>query len=155
MDFKDVRSKYKEHEGKFNLPNFEKINNDFEVDKIERDSEAFLRAVRKVMMEKIVNSMSFVDMLLNPVNAPRMYYSYIKNMSLQDKEDIEKIYSVLADLSVASLALEIDTGDEKEAKLIKETYEKWSEIKPLFRKVIGHMMEPLENNTKKEKSYFG
>ena len=154
MELDELKKRYAEHEKKFGLPDYKEMNDDFEIDKIDRDSDTFLRVIRKVMMEKIVNSMGFVDMLLNPVNAPRIYYSYIKSMSSEDKKIIEKIYSFLADISVASLALEIDSDDKKEAVLIKRTFQGWKAHKKEFEKIIANMNKP-NSNIKKEKTYFG
>lgn len=155
MDIEEVKKRYSEFEKKYNLPGFNDVNLDFEIDKVEKDSYNFVRVVRKLMMEKIVNSMGFVEMLLNPSNAPRIYFSYIKSMSVSDKEEIEKIYSALADLSLASLTLEIDSLEKKEAELIKTIYESWNKVKSSFRKVIVNMQKPKDNVAKKEKTYFG
>ena len=70
MGLKELKKKYADLSKKYKLPNFVNLNEDFEVEKIERDTDLLLKAIRKVMMEKIVNSMSFLEMLLNPVNSP-------------------------------------------------------------------------------------
>jgi hypothetical protein len=154
LDLNALKKRYNEFAGEHKLPKFEEINMDFEIDKIDRDSGNFLRLVRKAMMEKIVNSMGFVDMLLNPVNAPRLYFVYIKNMSDSDRETIEKIYGALAELSVDSLELEIDSDENKEAKLIKKAFDVWNSLKPGFRKIMANVKNPIDV-ARKEKTYFG
>lgn len=154
MELPELAKRYLEIEAKHSLPKFEQMVEVFEIDKIDRDSPFFLRLVRKQIMEKLVNSMNFLEMLLNPVNAPRMYYSYLKSVSLEDKERINKIYGKLADLSLLSLSLEIDYDEQKEADLIKHSFKVWNELRPEFRKILENMIKP-DNSVRKEKSYFG
>jgi ABC-type transport system involved in cytochrome bd biosynthesis fused ATPase/permease subunit len=106
------------------------------------------------MMEKIVNSMGFMETLLNPMNAPRIYLVYIKSMTQEDKNEIEKVYSSLADLVMGSFKLEIDYSEKEEAEMIKAIVKEWNSVKPSFRKIIASMQNPVSSVTK-EKSYFG
>ena len=154
FDLKKLKEIYAPIANKHNLHSFGKLNEDFEIDKIDRETDFLLRLIRKAMMEKIVNSLGFVEMLLNPVNAPRLYLGYIRTISQSDKEIIEKIYEILADLSLSSLSLELNSNESKEAELISEIYKKWNEIKPDFEKIMKDMKSP-RTITKKEKSYYG
>ena len=56
MELNDLRNDYSKLEVKHILPSFKELNESFEIDKIDKESDALLRVVRKVMMEKIVNS---------------------------------------------------------------------------------------------------
>ncbi len=156
MELDVLKKEYEKLVKKYNLPNFKDIDLDFEIDKFDKDTDFLLRAIRKIVMEKVVNSMTFLEMLINPVNAPRMYLVYIRSMSVEDKKIIDDIYSALADLSVLSLDLEIDSNEKSEAELIKKVYEKWVSMKPGFRKILSNMKSPKEiPNNKKDRSYFG
>jgi hypothetical protein len=155
MNVSDLKKEYEKYEKKFKLPTFKSINEDFEVDKIEYIGDCFLRQIRKSMIEKVVNSVNFLEMLLNPVNAPRIYYGYLKSISVEDKQYIEDLYTNLGQLSVDSLSLEIDYSDAKEAALIKNLFKVWNDLKPKFRQIITHIKNPEKMEAKKEKSYFG
>ncbi len=155
MKLSDLKKKYENLAKKHNLPSFSELNVDFEIDKLDKNTESVLRSIRKLMMEKIVNSMSFLEMLLNPMNSPRMYMLFIRTMSVDDKKKIDDIYSALADLSLFSLNLEIDSEEKAEAELIKNTFEKWNSLKPLFRDIIQGIRVPKNFVAKKERSYFG
>jgi hypothetical protein len=155
MELKEFKKIYSELEKKYRLPAFNKINEDFDIEKIDRDSEIVTRNIRKVMMEKIINSLTFLEMLLNPVNSPRMYLSYIKNMSLEDKNVIEEIYSDLSTLSVEVLDLEIDSAEKIEASMVIKIFDVWQLQKPRFRRIFTNMKKPNNISTKKEKTYFG
>jgi len=154
MELDELKKEYAKLEGKYKLPNFKQINEEFEIDKIERESECLIRVVRKAMIEKVVNSLGFLEMLLNPMNAPRIYMSFLKSMSQEDKEIIDKLYSSLAELSLASLALEVEYSEKAEAELVKKIYSTWNSIRGDFKKLIENVRNP-KTLAKKEKSYFG
>jgi len=154
MELKDFKKEYAELSKKYKLPEFKEMNEEFEIDKIERESECPLRLIRKAMIEKIVNSLGFLEMLLNPANSPRIYMPYLKNMTVEDKEIIEKIYSELADLSLSSLLLEVEYSEKGEAELIKKIYSTWDSNKADFKKIIINVKNP-KTIVRKEKSYFG
>jgi hypothetical protein len=155
MELEELTKEYTVLSKKYNLPSFKEINENFEIDKIDRKTETLLRLIRKIMMEKIVNSLQFLDLLLNPVNAPRIYQKYIKNMNAEDKDDLEKIYSNFGDLSIQSLSLEIDYSEQKEAETILKISAAWNSMKPTFRKVLSVFNRAEKAESKKEKSYFG
>ena len=154
MELPELKKQYNTLESKYKLPSFKSLNEDFEIDKIDKESDCLLRIVRKVIMEKLVNTMQFLDGLLNPVNTPRIYIAYIKSMSIEDKESIDKIYDKIATVSLNSLSLEIGYDEKKEAELIKEIYKIWEEIKPNLSKIIENIKNPTKTNPKKEKSYY-
>ena len=155
LSLKDLKQQYSSIAKKYSMPEFELINQDFEIDKIDSETDCLLRIIRKVIMEKIVNSISFLEMMINPVNTPRIYFPFIKSMSVEDKNLIEKIYDVLAELSLSSLALEINYSEEKEAKMIKTIHKEWNNLKPNFSKIVTRAKMPSVSAERKDKSYFG
>lgn len=154
MKLEELKKNYSILEKKYKLPSFSELNEDFGIEILRKGEELLLRSIRKVMLEKIVNSLGFVEMLLNPVNAPRMYFVYLKSVSADDKKDLDKIYSVLADLVLASSKLEVEYSEKGEAGMINQIVKDWNSIKPAFVRVIEHMQHPV-SSVQKEKSYFG
>ena len=154
MNLAELKKNYAVFEKKYKLPSFAELNENFEIEKIRKGRETLARTIRKTMMEKIINSLGFVEMLLNPINAPRIYLVYIKSMNSEDKKEIDKIYSSLSVLVIGSMKLEIDYSEKDEADMIKHIAKEWNSIKPSFRKVIKNMQNPV-SSAPKEKSYFG
>lgn len=140
---------------KYGLPKFSKLNENFEIEKIDKESEILLRNVRKVMMEKIVNSLGFLEMFLNPVNVPRMYLAYMKSMGVEEGKCVEIIYGKFADLNVLALEGEIIYDEKKEAEIVKKIFEVWVSVKPEFMKLFEGMKKPNNSVDKRERSYFG
>jgi hypothetical protein len=154
MNLKELKKKYAELTGKFKLPSFSELNENFEIEKIRRGEETLLRTVRKTMMEKIVNTMSFLEFLLNPINAPRVYLGYVKSMTQEDRREIDGVYGKLADIMLGALKLEIDYSEKGEAEMINTTLKIWNETKPGMRKIMVDIEKPASFE-KKERSYFG
>jgi len=155
MELKDLKKEYSDLAEKYKLPSFKELNENFEIEKIDKDTEILLRDVRKVMMEKIVNSLGFLEMFLNPMNAPRMYLAYMKNMGSEERQSIEKIYGLFAGLNVIALEGEIDYSEKKEVEIIKEIFKAWITAKPDFMKLFAAMKKPNGETIRKERSYFG
>lgn len=158
MEVKELKKQFESMEKKFKLPSFRELDDNFEIFKVDRESDNLLRAVRKQMMEKIVNSLSFVEMLLNQVNAPRMYFTYMKTMSANDRKILEEIYKNFAELIVSSLQAEVIYHEKDEADLIREINKVWKENAANFSKILANIQKPNGDNTnsqKKERNYFG
>ncbi|MEK6889770.1 MAG: hypothetical protein AABW82_03065 [Nanoarchaeota archaeon] len=155
MELKELKNLYSGYEKKYKLPGFDKLNEQFEIEKIDRESGILMRVIRKIMMDKVVNSLAFLDMIANPMNAPRIYLSFIKSISEKDKEVMEKLYDTFGNLSLSCLALELDYSEKKEAEMVKSIYEQWEKARPEFSDLLKRVHKPLKNDVKKEKSYFG
>ena len=154
MKLEDLKKNYSVLEKKYNLPSFKEINEDFGIENMKKGEELLLKNIRKVMAEKIVNSLGFVETLLNPMNAPRMYLAYVKSMSAEDKKELDNIYSLLSETLLASLKLEIEYSEKGEADIIIKMFKNWNSLKPQFVKIMEHVEKPA-SFVPKEKSYFG
>ncbi len=155
MELKDFKKEYGKLAVKYKLPDFSELNRDFEIEKLDKDTELMLKTIRKFMMEKVVNSINFLEMLINPINLPRMYLPYVRTMDGEDRKVIDKIYSRLSQLTLVSLELEVNSHDAAEVELIKKVFASWKELKQDFGRIITNIRNPREFVNKKERSYFG
>ena len=155
MELKDFKKEYDEKAKKFKLPSFSELEENFEIGKAETD-DLVLRTVRKVMMDRIINTLAFLEMLLNPMNAPRRYHSYLSTLTAEDTKKIDETYFKLATLSVKSLEREIDYSEKGEAEMILEVVKVWEGAKPNIREILYKMKQPGNSEGgKRERSYFG
>jgi len=154
FELKDLKEEYRKFEKKYGLPGFEKINQDFDIEKIDKESEIFLKHVRKVMMEKVVNVLGFLEMLLNPMNAPRMYMVYVNSVSDEDRKKIGEIYNKLSELVLISLESEVEYHENNEAEVINKIFSVWNSVKNDLKGILSDMKKPSVN-VRKEKNYFG
>ena len=154
MKLNELKAKYAELAKKYKLPAFQELNEEFEIEVIRKETDMLLKAVRKVMMNKTANALNFMELLLNPANAPRFYMGFIKAMGTEGQKYAEKVYSELGDAVADALPLEIDYSEKSEAEMIIKVNDKWTKIKPDFRKVIEHMTSKKVQNSR-ERSYYG
>jgi len=155
MDLESLKKEYTKSAKKHKLPTFKELNEFFEIYKVDKESDTLLRAVRKQMMEKVVNSLSFVEMLTTGANAPRMYFPYLKSIPAEDRKDLEQIYKKFSELIVLSLEREIHYSEKDEAELIRKIISDWKSVSLNFRRIMKNIRTPNSNQTKKERSYFG
>ena len=154
MELKDLKKSYEILSKKYKLPSFKELNEDFDIEKIDKESEILLKVVRKVMMEKIVNALGFLEMLLNPTNAPRMYIPFLSSMTVEDKKEIDEMYDVLAKLSLSAILLETNYEEKKEASAINNIYQSWQKLKNKLESIVKKIEHPSMQQ-KREKNYFG
>lgn len=142
---------------KYNLPEFEKLNRDFEIEKVsERETEHLLREIRKIMAEKQIAILRFLEMLLNPSNAPFFIFSIIKNMSGLDKKVIEKIYESICEFEIKALSLDLIYDEKKEAEFIKEASKKWTEMSGDLKEFTEIILKAWKFSSQKtKKDYLG
>jgi hypothetical protein len=153
----DLKKEYKKIQEKHNLPSFEKLNEDFSIEKIcEYETDILIREIRKFMMEKFSNYLRFVETILNPVNAPPFVFSIITSINQDDKKTLTEIYKKLAKNEVRSIEADVDFSEEKEAEYIKRSYDMWQEIKKDLIKIVESIKRNWDNKFESNnKSYFG
>jgi hypothetical protein len=154
----DVKKKYAEFQMKYGLPDFKKLNEDFQIEKVaETETEVLLKEVRRFMFDKFSNYMRFLESLLNPVNASVFTFSVLKTLNADDKKIVEEIYKKLMRLEVDLMEIDIEYVEEKEAAFIKTSSEIWDEIKIDWIKIVNCIQNNWDNKVEKKegKDYFG
>lgn len=157
MKLSEFKEKYGVLAKKHKLPSFEEINKDFDIDRTCYETDFLLRMIRRSMKDKITSYLSFLEMLINPVNAPRLYQMYLKGLSEDDNKLLNKIYEGLGKFNFEALLWEFNTSDEEEVKAIKRTLEVWNESMEDFKKLLAGMKIPdsKDESAKKDRGYFG
>ena len=155
MELKDLIREYDLLQKKYKLPAFKELNEAFEIEKIDRESATLLRFVRKIMMEKIVNLMGLIDLFLIPNNIPRMYLSYLKSMTTEDRAKLSELSDKFSKLALDCMPLEVEYNEKKEADIIVEIMRIWQGSKNELNSLFAQMRKPEVKEARKEKSYFG
>ncbi len=156
MKLGELKSEYDTMAKKYSLPKFESLNEDFNVEKIKKETAYILRTVRRAMMDRVASYLGFIEALAHPVNAPPFMLVYIKSIDEEDKNNIESIYKEINDINLSTFILEIDYSEKAEAEAIKSIYERWGKVKQKFKKIFSGMQKSWNAiSEKKEKTYFG
>ena len=156
MELKELKSRYNKLAENYKLPSFKEVNECFEIDRIERETDCILREVRKIMMDKIISYIRFIEMMINPAQAPPMFMMFVKRVSDEERKVLEKVYKNFIELELQSLKLEIDYDEKEEVKAIKKIMNVWYDT----NKDLKFIIEIMEKNwrsgeNKREKGYFG
>ncbi len=152
-----LKKDYEILKGKFNLPNFEKLNEDFYIEKIaESETEILIREVRKFMGDKMMNYMRFIENLLNPVNVPMFIFSIVKLLDAEEKKRLSEIYKGLMKKEIEFIELDLEFNEKKEMEFVKDAYEFWQGIKEDLLRVIDKINKKWDNKFgTNNKGYFG
>lgn len=140
-----------------NLPDFTKLNELFDIEEIESDSEFLLRKVRRVVADRISGYLRFIEIILNPSNAPLFFFKLIKKLDETDKNLLNELYESLGKFEIEVIALDLEYSEKNEADFIKKSYVLLKEnISMKLLKIIKKMsngagLEKLEE----KRSYFG
>lgn len=157
FDLNELKQRYKKLQEKYNLPNFEELNQEFYIEKIaEFETEFLTREVRRFIADKIYNYLRFIETILNPTNAPMFIFSVIKSMTPEDKKKFGDIYEKLAEMDLELIRLDVESSEKKDADFIKQVYSSWQEIKRELTDVLGRLKKGKDKEEKDAGSgYFG
>ncbi len=141
----------------YDLPGFEELNREFSIEKMyEIETDNLLREVRRFVTDRVYNYSRFVEMLLNPSNAPMYVFSLIKTFSEDDKKILSEIHSKFVKHEIKYLIVELEFDNKKEKEILKSAYELWLEMKdkilPILNKAEENVDKKSESNSK---GYFG
>ena len=153
----ELKKDYLEIQEKYSLPDFQEFNQDFQIEKIaEYETDILIREVRKFVAEKLSNYMKFIEMIINPLNAPMSIFSLIKSLGQSDKKKLSEIYEKLVKNEIEIVELDLNFSEEKEVEYIKNSYNLWKEIKKDLLEIIETIKKNWDNDSKKgEAGYFG
>lgn len=157
MDFNKLKENFEKLRQKYGLPEFDKLNNDFDIEKLqENDTDFLLREIRRAMLEKNMAYLRFIEMFLNPNNTPMFLLVLIRSIDNNDKKYLNDLYLELGRHELKSLSLDNFYEESREADFIKMFYERWQEIKIRFGEIIDKLDKSLDNKQeRKAKGYLG
>jgi len=153
----DLKENYKKAIKIYDLPSFEELNLNFQIEKIsDIETNFLLLEIRKQVSEKLSAYLKLAETLINPASAQIIVYHMIKTFTPGDQESLREIYKKLAKLEIKTVELDLDFNEEKEAKFIKKAYNEWQTIKKDFLKIIIATQEKIDTKIKtKNNNYFG
>lgn len=152
-----LKKDYQKFQEKYNLPIFEKLNEDFQIEKAaEVETDYLLREIRKFIAEKFSDYLKFIESILHPINVPIFVFSFIRTLRVEEKNKLMEVYKELAKREIEIIELDIDFNEEKEAKFIDESYKLWQSIKKDILDVISRIKNNWDNKFEvNNKGYFG
>ncbi len=156
-DLENLKKDYEKIQRKHDLPSFQELNEDFQIEKVAEIKTDFLvREIRKFMADKFSNYLRFIEALLQPVNTPMFIFSIIKSIGVEEKKKLTDIYKKLVKIEVRLIELDVEFFEEKEVDFIKESYEIWQKIKKDMLEIFESIKKNWDNKSEVNgKGYFG
>ena len=153
----DLESAYNKLKQEHNLPEFEKLAEDFDIEKIFDKEPLFLvREIRRTISEKLSAYMHLFETLINP-SAPSMFiFSVLRGVKEEDKELIRELYKKLSKSQIEVMKLDTIYSEQGEIKFIKDIFTEWQDLKKTIYGIIENLDKNIEkDNVSKKQGYFG
>lgn len=153
----EFKENYKRLQKEYNLPDFDKLNIEFSIEKVaDVETDFLIREIGRIMSEKFSNYLRFVEMMLNPVNSPMFIFSMIKAVGEDEKKKLSEIYKELTKIELDMIELDTDFSEKKQADFINNSYKLWQSVKIDFLSIITKIKENWENKrSSNNNGYFG
>ena len=155
QNLEELKDLYEEYEKKYKLPSFDELNKLFDIEEVDFETDFFLRKIRKTLSERILGYLRFLEIILNPSNAPMFFFKFIKKLEAKDKEQITNIYENLGRIELEIVKLDLEYKEETEAEFIKHITKTFQEIRKELLEKINKMTNNQENKIRESGTYFG
>jgi len=157
---KNLKESYKKLQEKYKLPDYEELDQEFELLYMKEIYEITrpLVFIRRRIYDKIGWSSGMIQSILQP--NPSSPINLEESSFFTKEEKQEKLIKLLRQMMYyarLSLDLDISSTDEEEAEFIKEAFNKWQEFKPAIKEISTKMKEgwKKEIEHKKGHDYMG
>ena len=152
----ELINKYNILKIKYDLLEFSKLNELFDIEEINPETELLLKKIRENIEEKISEYTRFIEVILNPSNATIFFFKILKKLDSSDREILSKIYEKLSKFELKIISLDLKYKEESEAEFIKESYNLFNnEMKKELLEIINKLDIGEENSTSFNGSYLG
>ncbi|MFH1064416.1 MAG: hypothetical protein V1729_05020 [Candidatus Woesearchaeota archaeon] len=146
---------YKGLKEKHSLPDFDTLNQEFEISLIEEE-DFFLRSIRKNIIEKIDFTLDILDDILHPESG---FSSYKESGAFSDgdRDDIFKLYRQLMFFKRLSTELSFGDSDAKNAKFVTDFMAEWPKMKETVLVFVKKLKESWQGEIAKKEivGYLG
>ena len=135
----DIKVSYEQLKKKYNLPQYDFMENEFEIFLIESKTH-LIKHIRKKMIEKVELLIKVVGGVLEPEPAFNEVYES-KEFSEKSKKDLFEIYKKLMFYYRRGIHLMILEDEKMDADYINEVSKEW----PKLKQSVSKFMTSLEN----------
>ena len=143
----NLKKEYVKVRNKYKLPEFNMLNNEFEIEKLADKKTGFLlRGIRRSIERRTENFLKMLEEFVNPTYASHASLTLLKSFTNKDRKNIEDSYKSLVSLMLKAITLEIDFDEKKEAAFIKESVKIWD----VTKKDLHELMKSAEHIWKKK-----
>lgn len=154
----DLTAEYGKLATKYNLPDFEELDNQFEITSLQDVNKKFLlKAIRRRMIDKIVFFNRILESILHPNTQSIISMHENKSFDEDERQKVIKSLRKLMKLDRESLRLDIEPNTISDANFIIKIFEEYKDIKRKINRVASIMEEAWSKEEEEivSESYFG
>lgn len=139
--------KYEELKEKYNLPDYDALNFEFELDK---DAKFILRDIRRKINTKINAFLDILEGVLQPEASSLSQMYEINFITEKGKQKVLDFYKKLMKISRNSDEIAINLDESQESEFIKKVFAEWNDIKSEMLLIIQKMKLSWEKELKQD-----
>ena len=159
MEDKDYNlgTAYNKLKQKYTLPEFNKLSEDFDIEKtIDKEPIFLVREIRRTINEKLSAYTHLFETLINPTATPMFIFTALRRIDENNKEKIKDVYKKLSKLQIKAIKLDTIYSEQAESRFINDSFNEWQDLKKIIYEVIERFDENIEeDNSSRERGYFG
>lgn len=143
----DLAKEYNSFSKKEHLPEFEELDDLFEIRAIDLERGNLVNSVIRVMMSTINNHLDLIYPVINP--NPSSLYSMILHSSIteKDKEKVTRLYTTLVQVQLEGTKALLGSNKEK-AEYINKVHKLYPRIKEKITESTNLLVNSWENSMK-------
>lgn len=153
---KNIEEQYGKLKKKYNLPEFEELDNEFEISSIENEKFLLREIINKIVDRTDFFSRFFEDLLQpDPSLLRSMHEANIFND--EERKVIYSLYKKLMVIIRQSVEVSLNRSEKEEANFIKKTFDGWKGLKTSISKIVDKIKNSWKKETysKEELGYLG
>lgn len=152
----DIKKHYQELAKKHKLPDFGKLNQEFEIVNIEETS-FLLRSILSRIGERIEFFLGTLGEMLHPDSSNIYSIQEYRFFEESERKRLFDIYRMLMSYSRNSIEVSLMCNEKEEAKLINDLFNEWEALKPELIKYFRKMKVSwkMDTESKEDVGYLG
>jgi hypothetical protein len=149
----DYEKEYDLLKKKYSLPDFDKIEEEFEI--IESIASArykppyVLRFIRRSIVNLFWKWIDYMHSMIYPNPQSAILLKEAEFYTDEEKKKIHDVINILVILARQSTMLELYKSEQKAAEFIKDTYNKWMDIKPTIEPLVTKSIKSWQEELNK------
>lgn len=153
----DFEKEYNEFKKKYKLPDFEKLNNEFELSSYKDiDPKFLLRNIRRKLIDKIGSSLRFLENIIHPLGSSVITMNEVKYFDETNLNKVNNLIKKLMLLERQSLVLDLELNEAADAEFIDSFFKEWTDIKGELKEVTIIVRDSWKEEEKTDtEDYFG
>ena len=156
LQLKEIKKEYEKIKDKYNLPDFNLLNAEFEFKPMQVDSSVIKHIARR-MGEKVVYFSRGIDAVLFSFGNSLVLSYENKMLDEEEKKKIIELHKRIMFFDRGIWVLDIEENEEEDIKYIKELWKEWFDLKKEVLEYAKKIRDGWKKEYSNEKSgdYFG